>query len=97
MNLRDIFNKILDIASKIEYNTLSYRDKPFVMTRKKPNPANRLTAIVAQFTADITNDITPSKQKIESALADFKKIAKDYGIEQLRKPIEDLSNFLNNL
>ena len=97
MNLRDIFNEFLEIASEIENNTLAYPLKPLVKAGKRENPADLLTEIAARFTSDITNSITPSKQKIELALEELKKIAKVYGIGQLRRPIKDRSSILINL
>ena len=97
MNLKDIFNEILNIARDIENNNLSYPLAPLVNTKRKANPADPLTAVATRFTLDITNNITPSKHKIESALKDLKKIAKDYQIEQLRRPIKELSAFLDDL
>lgn len=96
MNLKEIFTEFLDIAADIENNALSYPLKPLVVAGKRNNPADLLTEIVAIFTSEITNSITPSTHKLELALKELKKIAKDYGIEQLRKPITSLSAFLNN-
>ena len=95
MNLREIIKEILDIASKIEYNTLSYGCKPLVMAGKRSNPAGSLTMIAASFQSEITNNIIPSKDKIEVALRELSGIMKSYDIEQLRKPIKELSAFLN--
>lgn len=97
MNLRDILKEFLNIASEIENNTLSYPLKPLVKAGKKDNPADLITKIAANFISEVSNSITPSKHKIESALKELKKIAKDYDIEQLRSPIKDLTAFLNNL
>lgn len=96
MNLREIVVEFLEVARRIEYDELSYGLKPLVKIGRKSNPADILTKIAARFTADITHDVKPSKQKLESALREFKNIAKDYGIEQLRKPIKDLSAFIDN-
>ena len=97
MNLREIIKEILDIASKIEYNTLSYGCKPLVMADKKANPAGSLTMIAANFQAEITNNTMPGKDKIKMALRELSGIMKSYDIEQLRKPIKELSAFLNTL
>lgn len=97
MNLRDIFKEILDIARDIGNNTLSYPIKPLVIAGKRDNPADLLAGVAARFTTEISNNIMPSKHELESALKELKKIAKDYGIVQLRKPIKDYSEFLNNL
>lgn len=97
MNLSDIIKEILDISSKIEYNTLSYGHKPLVMAGKKDNPADSLTMIAIRLQSEITNNPTPGKAKIEAALSELRGIMKSYDIEQLRKPIKELSAFLNTL
>lgn len=97
MNLKDILTAILNIAGEIENNTLSYSLKPLVKAGKRKNPADLLTEIAARFTSDITKNITPNKKKIQLALQELKKIAKDYDIDQLRRPIKELSAFLSNL
>ena len=97
MNIKDIFIEILDIASQIGNNTLSYPLAPLVIAGKRSSPANPLTQIAARFDTEITNSITPSKSKVESALKDLKEVAKNYRIEQLKKPIKELTAYLNNL
>ena len=94
MNLREIIKEILDIASKIEYNTLSYGCKPLVMVGKRNNPAGSLTMIAASFQPEITNNTIPCKDKIEIAVRELSGIMKSYDIEQLRNPIKELSAFL---
>ena len=97
MNAREISQEILNIAIEIEYNTLSYGCKSLVMAGKKDNPADRLTGIAANFQSEITNNIIPGKYKITSALNELRSIMKSYDIEQLRKPIKELSAVLNTL
>lgn len=97
MNIKDIFMEILDIASQIENNTLSYPLAPLVNAKKRSSPSNPLMEISARFSTEITHCIPPSKSKIQSALKDLKEVAKTYQIEQLRKPIKELTAYLNNL
>lgn len=97
MKLNEIIDEIFDIASAIEYNTISYFNPLLVSVKNKAKPDDRLLAIAAPLKRKIANGISPSKAEIMAALKDLKSIAKEYKIEELRKPIKNLETYRDSL
>ena len=94
MKLNEIIDELFDIASAIEYNTISYFHPLLVSAKNKAKPDELLLAIAAPLKRNITNGIPLSKTEITAALNDLKRIAKEYEIEELRKPIKNLESYL---
>lgn len=97
MDLEPICIKILNISSKIENNNLSYGLAPLVNAGKRSSPAGPIREIASSFSPEVTKNITPDKTKVAKALKSLKRIANEYKITQLKKPIDDLSAFLSTL
>ena len=97
MKLNEIADQLLDIANGIEYNNISYFNPLLVSVQNKAKPDDLLLAIAVSIKNDITNGKLPSKQELSAVLQKLKMIGKNYKIKELKKPITDLTTYLNSL
>lgn len=97
MKLNEIVDQLFDIATGIEYNTISYFNPLLVSVQNKPKPDDLLLAIAAPLKRDITNNIPLSKASLLAVLQALKEIDKNYKIKELKKPIADLKTYLDSL
>ena len=97
MKLNEIADQLLDIANGIEYNNISYFNPLLVSVQNKAKPDDLLLAIAVSIKNDITNGKLPSKQELSAVLHELKMIGKNYKIKELKKPIADLTAYLNSL
>ena len=97
MKLNEIADQLLDIANGIEYNNISYFNPLLVSVQNKAKPDDLLLAIAVSIKNDITNGKLPSKQELSAVLQKLKMIGKNYKIKELKKPIADLTAYLNSL
>ena len=97
MKLNEIADQLLDIANGIEYNNISYFNPLLVSVQNKAKPDDLLLAIAVSIKNDITNGKLPSKQELSAVLQELKMIGKNYKIKELKKPIADLTAYLNSL
>lgn len=97
MKLNDISSEFFDIASGIEYKTIPYFHPVLVSVKNKPKPDDLILAIAAPLKRAATNGIPVSKTEASEALKALKTIAKDYKIDELKKPIKDLEAYRDSL
>ena len=97
MKLNEIADQLLDIANGIEYNNISYFNPLLVSVQNKAKPDDLLLAIAVSIKNDITNGKLPSKQELSAVLQKLKMIGKNYKIKELKKPIVDLTAYLDSL
>ena len=97
MKLNEIIDEVFDIASAIEYNTISYFHPLLVSARNEAKPEDLLLAIAAPIKQDITNGVPISKARITEALKALKKIGQHYRIEELKKLTKNLEAYLDGL
>ncbi len=97
MKLNEIADQLLDIANGIEYNNISYFNPLLVSVQNKAKPDDLLLAIAVSIKNGITNGKLPSKQELSAVLQELKMIGKNYKIKELKKPIADLTAYLNSL
>lgn len=96
MKLDEIVDQLFDIATGIEYNNISYSHPLLVSVKKQAKPDVLLSAIAVPLKQKITNGINLDSNELTAALKALKKIAKNYQIEELRQPIDDLKAYLDN-
>ena len=97
MKLNEIADQLLDIANGIEYNNISYFNPLLVSVQNKAKPDDLLLGIAVSIKNDITNGKQPSKKELSAVLQELKMIGKNYKIKELKKPITDLTTYLNSL
>ena len=94
MTLNEITNQLLNIANEIENNTM-FDNR--LGAQKKRAAANLLTPVCQTLASYVMKNGTPSKSVLKSALRDLDHISKNYQIEELKKPIKDLKDYLKSL
>ena len=97
MKLNDISSELFDIASGIEHKTIPYFHPVLVSAKNKPKPDELILAIAAPMKRDATNGIRVSKAEVSKALKALKAIAREYEIDELKKPIKDLEAYHDSL
>ena len=97
MKLNEIADQLLDIANGIENNNISYFNPLLVSVQNKAKPDDLLLAIAVSIKNGITNGKPPSKKELSAVLQEIKMIGKNYKIKELKKPIADLTAYLNSL
>lgn len=97
MKLNEIIDEIFDIAIGISYNTISYFHPLLAAAQNKDKPDDLLTTIAAPLKQKITNSIPISKTELETTLNTLKRIAKEYRIKELKKPVKALEAYLDSL
>ena len=97
MKLNEIADQFLDIANGIEYNNISCFNPLLVSVQNKAKPDDLLLAVAVSIKNDITNGKLPSKQELSAVLQKLKMIGKNYKIKELKKPIVDLTAYLDSL
>ena len=94
MSLEEIYKNICRIATDMGYGNITYRKKKFKRTARLGTPESILTSIISVLSDDVKFRRTPEKETVESvlnALIQFKKVS---DVEELGKPISDLTDYL---
>ena len=86
-SLTDLENNLLDV----DKSTL------LVSVQNKAKPDDLLLTIAASIKSCTTNGKLPSKKELSAVLQELKMIGKNYKIKELKKPIADLTAYLNSL
>ena len=97
MKLNEIIDEIFDIASAIEYNTISYFHPLLVSARNEAKPDELLLAVAVPLKQAITNGTPISKVELAEAVKSLKKIGQRYKIVELKQLTKNLEQYIDSL
>jgi peptidoglycan hydrolase CwlO-like protein len=94
MTFKEICLEVLAIAEDLEYGNISFTYGKLSSAMKAGHPAEFVMESLDDLFVEIQNDIAPSKEKVDKLIKNLKRIKSSFKIQQLSKPIKDLTQYL---